>query len=113
MIILLATLGAVFLTTFLAAPTMGAGWFWDAGNGLGFAAFGGLLYIGITSCKRPDIRAHQILGYTVLFVAVTHALWFLLGDATVCTVVAQSEGQLSRVDLSEAGDRIHGHRMLD
>jgi proton glutamate symport protein len=35
----------------------------------------------------------------------------ITGDATVSTVVAQSEGQLSRVDLSEAGDRIHSHRM--
>jgi hypothetical protein len=78
MTVLLATLGTVFLTTFLASPTMGAGWFWDAGNGFGFAAFGGLLYIGITSFQRPDVRAHQMLAYTVLFVAVLHALWFLL-----------------------------------
>jgi hypothetical protein len=86
-IILLITLGVVFLTTFLAAPTMGAGWFWDTGNGLGFAAFGGLLYIGITSCQRPDVRAHQILGYTVLCVAAAHALWFLLGDAAAIEYV--------------------------
>lgn len=32
------------------------------------------------------------------------------GDATVSTVVAQSEGQLSRVDLSEEGDRIRVQR---
>ena len=39
---LLATMAVVFLITFIAAPTMGAGWFWDAGNGTGFAAFAGL-----------------------------------------------------------------------
>ena len=34
------------------------------------------------------------------------------GDATVCTVVAHSEGQLTRVDLSEDGDRIKVRRPL-
>jgi len=80
---LLATLAAVFLLTFLAAPTMGAGWFWDAGNAIGFAAFGGVLYLTITSNRRLDVRAHQVLGYGVLFVAIAHAFWFLLGDAAM------------------------------
>jgi hypothetical protein len=79
---LLATMAVVFLITFLAAPTMGAGWFWDAGNGIGFAAFAGLLYLTITSNRRLDVRAHQILGYAVLLLAAGHAFWFLLGDAT-------------------------------
>lgn len=78
---LLLVLTAVFLPAFLSVPTMGAGWFWDAGNGLGFVAFAGLLYLGITSYRRIDVRAHRLLGYAVLFVAVAHALWFLLGDA--------------------------------
>jgi hypothetical protein len=80
---LLATFAAVFLLTFLATPTMGAGWFWDAGNGLGFAAYAGLLYLTITSSRRLDVRAHQVLGYGVLFVAVAHVFWFMLGDAAV------------------------------
>jgi len=80
---LATTIAAVFSITFLAAPTMGAGWFWDAGNALGFAAFGGLLYLTITSNRRLDVRAHQVLGYGVLFVAIAHAFWFLLGDAAV------------------------------
>lgn len=80
---LLATFAAVFLLTFLAAPTMGAGWFWDIGNGLGFAAFAGLLYLTITSSRQLDVRAHQVLGYGVLFVAIAHAFWFMLGDAAV------------------------------
>jgi hypothetical protein len=78
---LLTTLTAVFLITFLAVPTMGAGWFWDTGNGLGFASFAGLLYLSITSSRRLNVRAHQVLGYAVLFLALLHAFWFLLGDA--------------------------------
>lgn len=79
--VLLLTLGPLFLITFLGTPFLGAGWFWDTGNGLGFAAFGGLLYLGITSYRRLDVRAHQVFGYAVLGIAVLHALWFLLGDA--------------------------------
>lgn len=75
-------MAVVFLITFLAAPTMGAGWFWDAGNGIGFAAFAGLLYLTITSNRRLDVRAHQIIGYAVLLLVVGHVFWFLLGDAT-------------------------------
>lgn len=80
--LLLATMAVVFLITFLGAPLMGAGWFWDAGNGIGFAAFAGLLYLTITSNRRLDVRAHQVLGYVVLALAIGHAFWFLLGDAT-------------------------------
>jgi hypothetical protein len=76
-----ATFACVFLVTFLAAPTMGAGWYWDAGNALGFAAFAGLIYLTITSSRRLDVRAHQVLGYGVLLVATSHAFWFMLGDA--------------------------------
>lgn len=84
---LLVTIAVVFLITFLAAPTMGAGWFWDLGNGLGFAAFAGLLYLTITSNRRLDVRAHQVLGYAVLLLAAGHAFWFLLGDASVVEFV--------------------------
>jgi hypothetical protein len=84
---LLATLGSVFLVTFLATPTMGAGWFWDIGNGAGLAAFAGLLYLGITSYRRLDVRRHQALGYAVLFVATLHALWYLFGDAAAVEFV--------------------------
>lgn len=62
---------------------MGAGVFWEIGNGLGFAAFAGLLYLTITSSGRLDVRAHQVLGYGVLFVAFAHVFWFMLGDAAV------------------------------
>lgn len=79
--ILLATLAAVFLNTFLATPTLGAGWQWDGGNALGFAAFAGLLYLTLTSAHRVDVRAHQVLAYGVFGIAVAHAFWFLLTDA--------------------------------
>ena len=62
---------------------MGAGWFWDAGNAFGFAAYAGLLYLTVTSSRRLDVRAHQVLGYGVLLVAAVHAYWFMLGDAAV------------------------------
>ena len=81
--ILLYAVGGVFLLTFLAAPTMGAGWFWDAGNGLGFAAFAGLVYMTITSNRRLDVRAHRLLAYAVCALALAHAFWFILGDAVV------------------------------
>lgn len=80
---LIATLATVFVITFIGAPAMGAGWFWDAGNGLGFAAFAGLLYLAISSNRRLDVRAHQLLAYAVLALTVMHVFWFLLGDATV------------------------------
>ena len=76
------TLAAVFAVTFLGSPLMGAGWFWDAGNGIGFAAFAGLLYLTISSNRRLDVRAHQVLAYAVLALVVAHVFWFLLGDAT-------------------------------
>lgn len=84
---LLAIMATVFVITFLGAPAMGAGWFWDAGNGLGFAGFAGLLYLTITSSRRLDVRAHQVLAYAVLGLVVAHAFWFLLGDATVVEFV--------------------------
>ncbi len=84
---LLTTLAAVFLITFFAAPTMGAGWYWETGNGLGFAAFAGLLYLTITSNRRLDVQTHQALGYAVLFLASLHAFWFLLGDAAAIEFV--------------------------
>ena len=81
--VLVAIFAAVFALTSLAEPLKGAGWFWDVGNGLGFGAFAGLLYLTLTSSGRIDLRAHQVLGYGVLAVAVAHAYWFMLGDGAV------------------------------
>ncbi len=84
---LLITFAAVFVVTFLAAPAMGGGWYWDLGNGLGFAAFAGLLYLCISSIRRVDLRRHQAVGYAVLAIATGHAFWFLLGDAAMSEFV--------------------------
>lgn len=80
---MLAALAAVFLISFLAAPLLGSGWFWDAGNALGFAAFAGLLYLTATGRSGSDLRVHHLLGRGVLGLAVAHAFWLLLGDGTV------------------------------
>ena len=80
---LLATVSVVFLVTFLDQPNAGAGWFWDTGNAMGFAAFAGMLCLSITGNRRFELRAHRLLGYSVLFVAMAHSFWFLLGDAAV------------------------------
>ena len=82
-----ATVAIVFAISFLAGPTMGAGWFWDVGNALGFAGFAGLLFLTITGSRRVDVLAHRLLANAVFALVVAHALWFLLGDATVVTFI--------------------------
>jgi len=81
--VLNAVLGVVFLLTFVSRPLLGAGWYWDLGNGIGFAAFGGLLYLTITSGRHLDVRMHQVLAFAVLFLTLAHVSWFLLGDPVV------------------------------
>jgi hypothetical protein len=76
-------IGVVFLATFLSSPTLGAGWFWDLGNALGFAAMAGLLYLTLATGPGLKVRLHRQLGYAVLGVAVAHALWLLVGDPAV------------------------------
>ncbi len=77
---LIAIVGGVFAITFLAAPTLGGGWYWDAGNAIGFAALAGMLTLGVTSSRGLNRREQQQLGYGVLALAALHAFWFLLGD---------------------------------
>jgi len=73
----------VFLLTFLEAPTLGSGWFWELGNGLGFVAFVGLLYLVASGRLTRDVRTHRIMAQCVLLVVLAHAFWLLLGDAAV------------------------------
>ena len=82
---LLATASGVFLLTFLVGPRAGAGWFWDSGNALGFAAFAGMLCLTVTGSRRTELKAHQSLGYVVLLITAAHAFWFLLGDSVTAT----------------------------
>ena len=73
---------AIFLLTMLASPTLGAGWFWDIGNALGFCAFVGLLYISYASANKVDVKAHRLLGIAVLLIAALHVFWLLLGRSS-------------------------------
>lgn len=79
--LLLRALICVFGISFLANPRLGGGWFWDLGNGLGFAAFAGMLYVAIAGARPQGVRPHQSLSYLVLAVTAAHAFWILLGDA--------------------------------
>ncbi len=85
--LLLSLFGTIWVITFTAAPTMGAGWLWDLGNALGFATMAGMLCLMIAGNSRCEVRAHEMLGYAVLLVALIHALWFLLFDAAAVEFV--------------------------
>ena len=77
-----AVTAGVFLLPLLAAPLLGAGWFWGVGNGLGFAALSGLAWLCLDTRRGGKIRHHQQLGYWATALLVAHAAWFLLGDNT-------------------------------
>lgn len=76
-------IAAVFLATMLSSPMLGAGWFWDIGNALGFAAVAGVLYLTLATGPGLNVRIHRQLGYAVLGVATAHVLWLLVGDPAV------------------------------
>ena len=77
----------IFFLTMLASPTLGAGWFWDMGNAIGFCAFAGLLYLAHASARKLDVKAHRLLGSTILLLAALHVFWFLLGDPVVAEYI--------------------------
>ncbi|MEM9532306.1 MAG: ferric reductase-like transmembrane domain-containing protein [Pseudomonadota bacterium] len=81
MVRLVSLFAAITAITFLSAPGLSSGWFWDAGNALGFCALAGLVYLSMPGAPRRDLRRHEAVGYAVLTVSVLHGLWFLLGDA--------------------------------
>ena len=66
--------------TFLSAPAVGAGWFWDIGGGLGLIALSGLLYQASIGTGFRDARSHQFIGLFTVFMVAAHAFWYLLGD---------------------------------
>ncbi len=72
--------GFVLATGFLVRGRVGGGWYWDAGNALGFVALAGLLGQMIALPGPRELRRHEWLGYAVLGLAIGHAFWFLLGD---------------------------------
>ena len=71
---------ALFLITFLSAPTLGAGWAWDADNALGFCSLGGILYLTTPLNFRTNSRQHEMLGFAVLLMVLVHTFWFLVRD---------------------------------
>jgi len=76
----IALFAGLFLTTFLSAPTLGAGWAWDADNALGFCSLAGILWLTVPSNFRYNSRQHELLGYAVLLMVLAHAFWFLFRD---------------------------------
>lgn len=83
MIVLAAIVALTFLVTFAGGSRVGAGWFWDFGNALGFLALAGILFQMIPYARGAATRRHETLGYWVLAIAALHAFWFLLGDGAV------------------------------
>lgn len=79
--LLLAIFALVWAITFVVAPTMGAGWGWDATNALGFAALAGVLTLSVPGQAKLNIKLHEGVGYAVVGLILGHALWFLLFDA--------------------------------
>ncbi len=73
----------LFLVALLPLTRPGGGWFWELGNGLGFAALACILYLLIDTRRGGKVRAHQVISYLAAIFLVAHILWFLLGDPTV------------------------------
>ena len=70
----------IFAVASVPLSRPGAGWFWELGNGLGFAALAVMLYLLIDTRRGGKVRAHQLLGYLSVGYLAGHILWFLLGD---------------------------------
>ena len=80
-------LAGTFVIASLFNPSLGAGWFWDIGNGLGFAALAGLLYLSIASARNMHLAAHRFAGHATLLIAAVHVFWFLFGDNAASTYI--------------------------
>ena len=69
------------LPLLLASVSMvGAGWFWELGNGLGLAALAGILYLCVDRRNGASLKSHEAASWLVLVLVAVHALWFLLGE---------------------------------
>ena len=75
----------VFAIALMANPTLGDGWYWELGNGLGFVCFAALLYLTLEGRSAGGGRSsyHRRIGYVALFTLLAHSVWFLLGDPIV------------------------------
>jgi hypothetical protein len=70
----------LLVISLLSDPLLGAGWYWSLGNGLGFVAMAGLLYLMMDARKGGRVKAHQLVSYAVVGAIVLHGLWFLIGE---------------------------------
>ena len=70
----------IFAVSFLGQPRLGAGWIWDLGQGIGFAAFAGLLFQMIPARRQGTGRAHARIGDAVVMFVLAHGFWLLLSD---------------------------------
>ena len=75
-LILALILFPVFFTGFPA----GEGWFWALGNGFGFVALAGLLYLSMDARNGAKLKRHKKFSYVVFGLIVAHGHWFLIGD---------------------------------
>ncbi len=71
---------AVLIVSFVTNPGLSGGWYWDLGNGLGFAALASLICLAVITPKLGGLRSHQWISYSAAVYILLHALWFLLGD---------------------------------
>ena len=59
------------------------GWLWDFANGFGFAAFAGLIYLGIQGTQRQLQQIHKLFSYAVTTLLAAHIVLLLLSDSIV------------------------------
>ena len=71
----------------LAAPTLGGGWLWDAGNGIGFGALAGLIFLVLPAGRISNFPSHELFAKVVLALCVLHATWFLVLDPALVTYI--------------------------
>lgn len=71
----------VFSVALAARPTLGDGWYWEVGNGLGFLALALIFVLAFNGRGGLGGSAeHRWLGIGVFFAVFGHVLWFVLGD---------------------------------
>ena len=69
--------------TFLQAPVTSGDWYWDLANGLGFTAFGLLLYLFIDSGTGVRQRIHQLMSYALAGLILAHILMLWIPDTAI------------------------------
>ncbi len=71
----------------LAAPTLGGGWLWDVGNGIGFGVLAGLIFLALPVGRISNFPSHELFAKVVLALCVIHATWFLVLDPALVTYI--------------------------